>query len=44
MALHGGPPCDPDTRSLRPGVEELEGFITPFIQQHFLGVSSKVRA
>eukprot|EP00242_Pyramimonas_sp_CCMP2087_P008053 CAMPEP_0198199154 /NCGR_PEP_ID=MMETSP1445-20131203/2475_1 /TAXON_ID=36898 /ORGANISM="Pyramimonas sp., Strain CCMP2087" /LENGTH=371 /DNA_ID=CAMNT_0043868905 /DNA_START=309 /DNA_END=1427 /DNA_ORIENTATION=+ len=40
VGLHGGPDCDPDTRSLRPGYEELESAIAPFINSHFKGVNS----
>jgi len=41
VALHDGPPCDPDNRSLRPGIEELNSGITPFIQKYLRGVNSK---
>jgi glycine/D-amino acid oxidase-like deaminating enzyme len=41
VALHAGPECDPDMRSLSPGYAELDGSITPFIKEHFRGVNPK---
>eukprot|EP00959_Pyramimonas_sp_CCMP1952_P201275 4209148-Pyramimonas_sp.AAC.1 len=41
VALHGGPDCDPDNRSLVPGYLELEDAVAPFISKHFKGVSTK---
>ena len=30
VALHTGPDCDPDTRSLVPGYDDCEGYLSPF--------------
>mmetsp|Transcript_33675 Transcript_33675/g.73529 ORF Transcript_33675/g.73529 Transcript_33675/m.73529 type:complete len:438 (-) Transcript_33675:132-1445(-) len=40
VALHGGPDCDPDERSLVPGYAELEDAVAPFIAKHFKGVKT----
>ena len=41
IALHTGPDCDPDTRSLVPGYAELRDQVTPWIPHFLPGV--KVR-
>jgi sarcosine oxidase/L-pipecolate oxidase len=40
VALHTGPKCDPDTRSLVPNYEECEKFLSPWIPNFLKNVDA----
>ena len=38
VALHTGPDCDPDTRSLVPGYDDCEGYLSPWLSTYLRNV------